>query len=206
MFYVEPDMAAYAERARPIAAPGTRWHYSSASTHLVARVVRDAVGGTGQAVQEFARHELFAPLGMEHVTLEMDASGTPIGAHYMLASARDWARLGWLYAEDGMVGGRRILPPGWARWSATPTLDTDYGAGFWTNQGQHPHALARIRLGLPAEAFFASGNLGQRIAIIPSEHLVIVRTGHSHGEDYDMEGFLALVRACRLALGTAGKT
>lgn len=201
MLYDEPDMADFAARAALIAPPATRWHYSSASTQLLARIVRDTVGGTGVAVQQFARRELFAPLGMEHVTLEMDRTGTPIGSHYMLASARDWARLGWLYAEDGVLAGQRILPEGWARYSATPTLDTDYGAGFWTNAGQHPHALWRVEHGMPVDSFFASGNLGQRIAILPSQHLVVVRTGFDQGPDYDIAGFVRLVAACVDALG-----
>ncbi len=199
MFYDEPDMAAYAEQARQIAPPGTRWHYSSASTHLVARIVRDAVGGNAAAVLAFANDALFHPLGLEHVELELDATGTPIGAHYLFASARDWARFGWLYAEDGIVGGVRMLPEGWVAFSGEPTLDSDYGAGFWTNRARNENAQGRVAQGMPEETLYASGNLGQRIAIIPAEHLVIVRTGHSHGPDYDMEGFIRLVRATRLA-------
>jgi Beta-lactamase len=71
MFYDEAHMAEYAMRAAPAAAPGRRWSYSSASTHLVSRIVRDSVGGTGEAVQYLAHRELFAPLGMRHVTLEI---------------------------------------------------------------------------------------------------------------------------------------
>ncbi|MGA2549635.1 MAG: serine hydrolase [Burkholderiaceae bacterium] len=192
MLYDEPDMAAYAERARLIAAPATRWHYSSASTQLVARIVRDTIASTGDEVSAFARRELFEPLGMEHVTLETDGTGTPVGAHYMLASARDWARFGWLYACDGVLGGRRILPEGWVAFSAKPTLGTHYGAGFWLGGGgaQKPGQAV-----IPADALFASGNLGQRIAIIPSLHLVVVRTGHSHGRDFDNPAFVELVEA-----------
>ena len=54
MFYDEPDMAAYAERARLKAEPGSRWSYSSASIHILARIVRDKVGGSASAVQRFA--------------------------------------------------------------------------------------------------------------------------------------------------------
>lgn len=193
MFYDEPDMAGYAQAAKPVAAPGTRWSYSSASTHLLARIVRDRVGGTADAVQRFAFTELFDPLGMRSVTLEMDATGTPVGAHYMLASARDWARFGSLFLNDGVVGGRRILPEGWVKFSTDPTLGTAYGAGWWTNRGNDPAALHRIKVGVPADAYFAFGNLGQRIAVIPSEKLVIVRMARAHLPYGDMAGFEKLI-------------
>jgi CubicO group peptidase (beta-lactamase class C family) len=193
MFYDEADMAAYAARAAVVAAPRTRWFYSSASTHLVSRIVRDAVGGSGEAVQDFAFRELFAPLGMRHVTFEMDATGTPIGAHYLLASARDWARFGQLYLDDGMVGDKRLLPEGWVRWSSEPTLGTAYGAGWWTNRGDDESAEHRRKIGIPADAMFAFGNLGQRIAVIPSERLVIVRMARAHQPYGDMAGFEQLV-------------
>ena len=193
MFYDEPDMGAYAASARAIAPPGTRWAYSSASTHLVSRIVRDAVGGDGAVAQAFAARELFAPLGMRHVTFEMDATGTPIGAHYLYASARDWARFGQLYLDDGVVGGRRLLPVGWARWSSEPTLGTAYGAGWWTNRGDDEAAVHRRAVGIPADAFFAMGNLGQRISVIPSERLVVVRLARAHLRYGDAAGFERLV-------------
>ncbi|MEP7100937.1 MAG: serine hydrolase [Burkholderiales bacterium] len=197
MFYDEPDMAAYAERARAIAPPGTRWAYSSASTHLVSRIVRDAVGGDAASAQRFAFNELFDRLGMRHVTFETDATGTPIGAHYLFASARDWARFGSLYLNDGVVGGQRLLPAGWAAWSSSPTLGTQYGAGWWTNRADDQPAdeavQHRRRLGIPADALFAFGNLGQRIAVIPSEQLVIVRMARAHTRYNDQAGFEQLI-------------
>ena len=203
MFYDEPDMAGYAQRAALVAAPGTRWSYSSASTHLLARIVRDRVGATADAVQRFAFRELFDPLGMRSVTLEMDATGTPVGAHYMLASARDWARFGSLYLNDGVIGGRRILPEGWVQLSTSPALGTPYGAGWWTNRGGSPAALGRIKAGLPADAFFAFGNLGQRIAVIPSKRLVIVRMARSNMPNGGARDFDALVVEVISSLGSA---
>jgi CubicO group peptidase (beta-lactamase class C family) len=108
MVYLHDDMAGFAVHATPIAPPGTRWHYSSATTQILARAIRDAVGGPEQTLA-FAWRELFNPLGMRNVTLEFDGSGTLQGSTYMLASARDWARFGLLYLNDGVVGGKRIL-------------------------------------------------------------------------------------------------
>ena len=103
--YLHDDMAGFAVKAPMIAPPGTRWHYSSATTQLLARIIRDAVGGPEQTLA-FAWRELFNPLGMRNVTLEFDASGTLQGSTYMLASARDWARFGLLYLNDGTSEGK----------------------------------------------------------------------------------------------------
>lgn len=193
--FTERDMAGYAEAAALQEPPGTAMHYSDASTIIVSRIVRDAVGGTGADVQDFARRELFSPLGMQSVVMEVDATGTPVGSTYILSSARDWARFGLLYLHDGVVGGHRILPEGWVRYSAASTLGTSYGAGFWTNAGKDAGARGRIRGGVPPDTFFASGILGQRVYIIPSHHLVIVRLGVTQQwPDFDIIADNRLIR------------
>ena len=192
MVYLHNDMARFAAKAAMIAPPGTRWAYSSATTQLLARIIRDAVGGPEQTLA-FAWRELFNPLGMRTVTLEFDAAGTLQGSAYMLASARDWARFGLLYLNDGRVGGKRVLHEDWVDMSAAATLDTDYGAGFWTNRSEHPYAKGRVRLGIPRDAFFASGDLGQRIVILQSQKLVIVRLGDSVDPTGDIRGLGRLV-------------
>jgi len=193
MLYLHDDMAGFAVTAPMIAAPGTRWHYSSPTTQLLARIIRDAVGGPEQTLA-FAWRELFNPLGMRNVTLEFDGGGTLQGTAYMLASARDWARFGLLYLNDGVVGGKRILHEDWVDFSAAATLDTDYAAGFWTNRSEHPNAKGRVRLGMPADAFFASGDLGQRVVIMPTQRLVVVRLGDSVDPTGDIRGLARLVK------------
>ncbi len=193
MVYLHSDMAGFAVKAAMIAPPGTRWAYSSPSTQLLARIVRDITGGPEQTLA-FAWRELFNPLGMRNVTLEFDGAGTLQGSTYMLASARDWARFGLLYLNDGVIGGRRILHEDWVDFSAAATLDTDYGAGFWTNRSEHAYAKGRVRLGIPRDAFFASGDLGQRVVIMPSQHLVVVRLGDSVDPTGDIRGLGRLVK------------
>ena len=192
MVYLHDDMAGFAVKAPLIAPPGDRWAYSSPSTQILARIIRDATGGPEQSLR-FAWRELFNPLGMRNVTLEFDGTGTLQGSSAMLASARDWARFGLLYLNDGLVGGRRILHEDWVDLSAAATLDTDYGAGFWTNRSEHARAKGRVLLGIPRDAFFASGDLGQRIVILQSQRLVIVRLGDSVDPSGDMRGLGRLV-------------
>jgi CubicO group peptidase (beta-lactamase class C family) len=193
MLYLHSDMAGFAVKALPVAPPGTRWAYSSPTTQLLARIIRDAVGGPEQTLA-YAWRELFNPLGMRDVTLEFDGAGTLQASTYMLASARDWARFGLLFLNDGVLGGKRILHEDWVDFSAAATLDTDYGAGFWTNRSEHPSAKGRVRLGIPHDAFFASGDLGQRVVIIPSQHMVVVRLGDATDPTGDISGLGRLVK------------
>ena len=201
--FTQPDMAAFAESASLTAPPGTRYHYSSPSTIILSRIVTDAVGGRAEDVRRLAERELFGPLGMRRVTLEFDAAGTPVGSSYMYATARDWARFGLLYANDGVVAGRRILPEGWVDFSASPTEGSrdGYAAGFFTNRGPAEYSRNRVRGGMPADSFFASGTQGQRIVIAPAERLVVVRLGRSQDwESFDMRGLMRLVADANLAL------
>ena len=203
MLYLESDMAGFAESAKLIAPPGSRWYYSSPSTLILSRIIRDAAGGHPEDVLRFAHRELFDPLGMRNVTLEFDGAGTPVGSTHMFATARDWTRFGVLYLNDGVVGVRRILPEGWVRFSASPTpgATLGYGAGFFTNLGESDFAKRRVRGGMPAGSFFASGTLGQRIVIAPAERLVVVRFGRSLDfPTFDIQGLMRLVADANAAV------
>ena len=191
--YLAADMSAYAVNAKMIAPPGRRWNYSSGTTQILARIVRDAVGGPEQTLA-FAWRELFGPLGMRSVTLEFDNVGTLQGATNMLASARDWAKFGLLYLNDGVVGEKRILHADWVDFCAAATLDTDYAAGFWTNRSEHPNARERVQLGMHRDAFFAAGDMGQQVVIVPSQKLVVVRLGDSVDPSGDIKGTARLVK------------
>jgi hypothetical protein len=184
IMYTARDKAGTSAQGRLAVPPGERWAYSDTNYLLLGRVLRNAVGGTAQDVQRFAHEALFGPLGMRHATLQFDATGTPIGASHMLATARDWARLGQLWLDDGVAGGQRLLPAGWMREVTTPTLDTAYGAGFWTNRhGGKVFADWGVPWGLahaPADAYFGRGFMGQYVVVIPSERLLIVRMSISH--------------------------
>jgi CubicO group peptidase (beta-lactamase class C family) len=207
MKFTEDDMAAYAASMPLATAPGTVWNYHDGNTIMLAHLIRNAAGGKPEDALRFARRELFAPLGMRHVTLQLDGAGTIEGSTEMLASARDWARFGQLYLNDGVAGGKRILPEGWVNYSAsaTPKAWVGIGAGFWTNQGDSFGATFRVDHGWPRDAFFAKGTIGQYVIVIPSERLVIVRLGRSPNAPPEADGVFDLVRDVMAATREKGK-
>lgn len=195
MKFMERDMAAYAESIPLETAPGTVWNYHDGNTVILAHLIRQAAGGSAADLMRLARQELFGPLGMRHVALEFDAAGNAEGSSQLLASARDWARFGQLYLNDGVAGGRRILPEGWVKYSTAPTPGAwvGQGAGFWTNLGDSFGATYRSERGMPRDTFFAKGTIGQYVVIVPSEKLVIVRLGRSPNWPPEADGVFQLV-------------
>jgi CubicO group peptidase (beta-lactamase class C family) len=187
MFFLESDMARYAGTLPLAHPPGKAWAYSNLGYVLLARAAMDAVDAHDAVTAErFVSSELFVPLGMHHAVIETDGAGTPVGSSHVYASTRDFARFGQLYLDDGVVDGHRILPEGWVAYSHSQTLDTGYGAGFWTNlvnEGTVPVWDAPWGLPeLPKDMYFARGAFGQYIVVVPSEHLVVARLGISlHG-------------------------
>jgi len=125
-----PDVPAYAATSPLAAAPRTRWRYSSATTNVISGAMRRVLG---DAYFGFPRRALFEPVGIHSAVLEVDANGNFIGSSFMWATARDWARFGQLYLDDGVWEGERILPEGWVTYSRTPAPaapDRRYGAHF----------------------------------------------------------------------------
>jgi CubicO group peptidase (beta-lactamase class C family) len=205
MKFMENDMAAFAEATHLATPPGSAWNYHDGNYLILSHLIRNAVGGTPTDVLRFAREELFGPVGMRHVVMQFDGAGTPEGSSQMLASARDWARFGLLYLNDGVVGGKRILPEGWVDYSASPTPNAwvGCGAGFWTNRGDSYGATYRIAHGWPRDAFFAKGTIGQYVIVIPGEHLVIARFGTTVNWPLDADGVSQLVSD--VVASTSGK-
>lgn len=202
MWYTQDDTAHFAVEQPLVSAVGSRWHYSNESYAILSRVLKNAVGGP-QALSDFVHRQLLDPLGMHHVTIEFDGAGNMMGANAVFASARDWARFGLLYLDGGVVGGKRILPKDWVQFSTTPTLGGGYGAGFWLNNTNAPVPTWGFPWGLPgvpADTYFGRGHMGQWVVIVPSQDLVVVRMGFSHGDAGEMHSAAALVRAVVRAL------
>jgi CubicO group peptidase (beta-lactamase class C family) len=117
---------------------------------------------------------------MYSLVIEPDPSGTLVGSSFAWATARDWARFGLLYLNDGYWLGQRLLPEGWVEYTTTPAKAAprgEYGAQFWLNAGQPGNPENRTFPDAPPDMFYMSGYEDQYVFIIPSENLVVVRLG-----------------------------
>jgi CubicO group peptidase (beta-lactamase class C family) len=191
------DAAAYAIGKPLEARPGSRWKYSSGTTNIIARIMRRAVEETDADFLAFPRRALFDRIGMGSAVMEPDASGTFVGSSFMYATARDWARFGLLYLQDGVWYGKRILPEGWVAYACKPAPAAplgQYGAHFWLNAGSPNDRTKRWMPGLPVDMFAARGYEGQCIMVIPSRKLVAVRLGLTRARGaWDQESFVVEV-------------
>jgi CubicO group peptidase (beta-lactamase class C family) len=191
MLFTEPSAGEYAAAAPLGYQPGSRWYYSSGTTNILARIVRDMVGGTAAAVHDFTRRRLYQPLGITTMVLEPDASGAPVGSSFSYATARDWARLGQFWLQDGVWQGQRLLPEGWMEWSteAAPAAPKgEYGAQFWLNRGAP--GKDRPSPNLPETMFMANGFNGQSVVVFPDQDLVVVRLGFTTDDSWNLDAFL----------------
>ena len=169
------DTAAFAAIRDLVAAPGTRFNYSSGTTNIVSGIVARTVG-PGQPYQELLRERLLDPLGMTSARATLDDAGTWVASSYLHATARDFARFGSLYLRDGTWEGRRLLPAGWvdhARRQRSTDAETGngYGAQWWVAGDEHG-------------TFWANGYEGQSILVSPGPDLVVVRLGKTPAERY----------------------
>jgi len=178
MLFSKGDMAAYTESLSLKYEPGTVFNYSSGNSNILSRIIRQTVGEKDYAA--FPYSELFYKINAYSFLIEPDASGTYIGSSYSYATARDFARFGLLYYNNGIWNGEQILPANWVKESIQPS-DADklknYGYQFWLN-GYDQNVPTKHRYpDAPADMFFADGYGGQDVYIIPSEKLVVVRLG-----------------------------
>ena len=178
------DMGGYAASRPLIHPPGTFWDYSSGTTNIASRVLRDLSGGTEQSYRAFVERELLAPIGILDPVLEFDASGTLIGSSLVFMTARDYARFGLLYLHDGVWNGQRILPEGWVERARRPTAGSKgrYGAHWWLSFSD-PDGVPTAKRQFAPDAFMARGHQEQAIIVIPSQKAVLVCLSLIEAED-----------------------
>ena len=160
--------------------PNTIGRYRNTDPVLTSYLIRLGVEGRGQNYHSFPQRDLFDKIGIRDGLIETDPQGNFLGQGLAFMPARDWARLGNLYLQDGMWDGERILPEGYVEYASTlaPTWVSDgrlqYGGAFFWVNGQGSQ-------GLPESAFSMRGAGGQSTTIIPTHDLVVVRLGKYTG-------------------------
>ncbi len=171
--------------------PGTRFLYNPPDTMLLVRAVREAVRDD-RTFWAMPFQQLFWKIGMTRTTPSSDWNGDFLMSGQTYSTARDFARFGLLYLNDGLWNGERILPEGWTRLVSTPGPvqpegdGARYGGQFWLYGGID---------GLPPDAYSPSGGQGQYAMIIPLRRVVVVRRGFDSGAGFRIAKFCADVIA-----------
>ena len=161
--------------------PGTFWDYENYDTLLGVYAMKQVIGDP-QAYLEFPRERLLDKIGMRNTLLSTDRFGDFIMSSQIYTTARDLARFGLLYAQNGMWKDERLISEEWIDFVRTPAPATSetgnfYGGQFWL--------VPDDRTDVPKDAYSTAGNRGQFVVIVPSHDIVIVR----RGLDYGRQGF-----------------
>ena len=170
--------------------PGERFKYANYDTLAAMRGLREAMDDD-QRYWRFPYTDLLWKIGALNTTLETDWGGDFVSSSQVWMTARDMARLGQLYLQDGVWAGERILKEGWVDFVSSPgpaqpdRTDPDslgYGGSFWL--------LDRFE-GIPSDTYAGIGNRGQYMVVVPSHGLVIVRRGFdtADGGRFDIVAF-----------------
>jgi CubicO group peptidase (beta-lactamase class C family) len=169
--------------SQPLQFPtNTEGRYRNCDPLTIGWLIKQAVEKRGEEYLTFPQRALFDRIGIRRQVLETDPYGNFLLTGYDYGTARNWARIGMLYLQDGMWQDERILPEGWSKFVGTlaPAWKRPvYGGLFWVNGDG--------AWNIPKTAYYANGAGGQKVFVIPSHHLVVVRMGHSRGERAGMK-------------------
>ncbi len=186
LFSDESNDAAAAAKAAPLQdPPGTHYEYSTLTTVMLdAIIVRTIAPGATTpvarraAMQAYLHDHLIVPSGMASLVCEYDAAGTMLGGSFCHATARDWAKFGQMYLDNGVVAGKQVVPAAWVAFVRQPApTNPQYGGQFWLNRTSAAGHPALFPDQGPADLYSAIGHLGQYVMVAPSKHLVVVRLG-----------------------------
>ncbi len=170
------DSVAYVLDLPSVAEPGTLWNYSSGDSILLSGIVQAA---TGRSVFDLGREHIFNRIGMGTMTWTSDGAGHTIGGWGIGATVREYARFGYLYLKGGRWDGEALVPEPWIGQSLTAARPSViwYGFQWWLA----PFFSSDPRNPVPGDMFAAQGLYLQKIFVIPSRDLVVVRVGTDQG-------------------------
>jgi len=185
MLFLAKDMTSSQLKKPLVGEPNNSWNYSSGTSNLLSGFIRNQFK-SHQEYLDFWYSELIDKIGMNSMTIETDLSGNYVGSSYGWATARDWAKFGLLYLNKGNWNGEQILNETWVQYTATPTNNSngEYGAHFWLNAGG-------VYPNVPKDLFSCNGYQGQRVFIIPSKDIVIVRMGLTENSNFNFDSFIS---------------
>ena len=196
MLFTEASASDYALGRALAEQPGSQFNYSSGTANVLSRLYVDKTGGSLAAAMQDYRTHIAVPLSFQHAVFETDASGVFVGSSYLYASARDWARLGQLMLNKGVLNGVRVLSEDWVQQSVQPNNSLNaraYGYQWWLNSDGSGAAVRWPDL--PVETYSAQGNRQQYVMVIPSADTVIVRLGWTSGAYPVSSRFAQLLQA-----------
>lgn len=187
---------------------GSEFQYSNANSQLLVMVLERA---TGERYVDYLSRRLWQPLGASDAGVWMDrVGGLPRGFCCLFTTARDWLRVGRLILEGGRVGDEALVPAEWVKAMTSPSPNNpNFGYQIWRGS---PAGTERKYNDFTVKAFhsepfvaedilYIDGFGGQRVYIVPSEELIIVRTGVSQTDWDDARLPNILVRALRAQRG-----
>ena len=117
-----------------------------------------------------------------------------MGSSYFYASARDWARMGQLMLNGGVINGHRLVTKDWVARATSPNQsenDKAYGYQWWLNRGNESLRFPE----LPEDVYYANGNRQQLVMVFPSQQAVIVRLGWTSGRYPVADNFAQILEA-----------
>ena len=170
-----------ARRRGLVREPGHYWDYENYDTLLAVYAMKLALG-SGDEYSQFPRTALLDRIGMRNTLVSTDRFGDFILSSQVYTNARDLARFGLLYLQNGVWGDTRLISEDWIEFVRTPAPSTAdrgnlYGGQFWL--------VPDGRDDVPESAYSTAGNRGQFVIIVPTHETVIVR----RGLDYGRQGF-----------------
>jgi CubicO group peptidase (beta-lactamase class C family) len=165
-----------------VAAPGERWCYSGGATALLGHLIAQ---GSGMPLLDYARHKLFAPLGIDKSEWTPGSNGEAAAASGLRLRARDLARIGQLVLQQGEWQGRALVPRQWIVQSTQPRVDAWPGLRY----GYHWY-VGRTRAGLAY--YMAIGLGGQRLVVVPDQALVYAVFMGNYGSDRQVQQVAAV--------------
>ena len=175
--------------------PGTFWEYQQSNVSLMLGAVQRAVGS--KDIQEWAQRELFGPIGIPagSWTWDRDRSGNTEGWAHLHMRGQDWARLGYLMLHKGRWNGRQLISKAYVKKAITPgKVNNAYGYFWWLNGGGKyvlPNVegadtgRGKIVATGPKDMYLMAGSGEQRVYVIPSRDMVIVRLGERGSREGD---------------------